>query len=82
MGKPVVVTDIRGCRETVTPGQTGLMTAVQDATALAAAILEVLADPARAGAWGRAGRELAERKFDERLVFERVAATYHRLGVQ
>lgn len=81
MGKPVVVTDIRGCRETVTAGLTGLVTSVRDAKALAAAILEVFSEPARARAWGRAGRELAERKFDERLVFEKVAATYRRLGV-
>ena len=81
MGKPVVVTDIRGCREVVEPGRTGLITPVRDATALAAAILEVLSDPSRAVRFGHAGRVLAGRKFDERLVFEKVAATYRRLGV-
>lgn len=81
MGKPVVVTDIRGCREVVEPGRTGLITPVRHAARLASSIAETLSNAGRAQAWGRAGRSLAERKFDERLVFEKVAATYRRLGV-
>jgi glycosyltransferase involved in cell wall biosynthesis len=81
MGKPVVVTDIRGCRETVVPGRTGLLTPVRDVSRLTEAIVELLGQPERAQAFGDAGRALAERKFDERLVFEKVAATYRRLGV-
>ena len=38
MGVPVVATDIRGCRQVVDDGVTGLLVPVRDAGALAAAI--------------------------------------------
>lgn len=79
MGRPVVATDIRGCREVVVDGVTGSLVPLKDPRALAHSIGALLDDKARAQAMGVAGRALAERKFDERLVFEKVAATYERL---
>ncbi len=79
MARPVVATDIRGCREVVIDGETGLLVGVRDAAALAAAFGRLVDDRALAGQMGQAGRRLAERKFDERHVFEKVAATYERL---
>ena len=79
MGRPVIVTDITGCRETVRDGVTGRMFPAKDAGALAARILEVLEDPERARAMGAAGRALAEEKFDEQIVFRIVADTYREL---
>ncbi|RDJ93251.1 glycosyltransferase, partial [Lacticaseibacillus rhamnosus] len=79
MGRPVIVTDITGCRETVKEGVTGHMFPVGDAPALAARIIEVLDDPERARALGQAGRKLAEERFDERVVFRIVADTYREL---
>ena len=37
-GRPMVATDVPGCREIVRPDETGLLVPVDDATALAAAI--------------------------------------------
>lgn len=79
MGVPVIATDIRGCREVVDDGVTGSLVPRKDPAALARTLAAVLDDPALARAQGVAGRALAERKFDERLVFEKVAATYERL---
>jgi glycosyltransferase involved in cell wall biosynthesis len=79
MQRPVVVTDIRGCREVVEESVTGLLVPVRDADALATALSGLVDNPARRRAMGLAGRLLAERKFDERLVFAKVAATYERL---
>ena len=55
-GLPVVATSIRGCREEVVDGQTGLLVPPRDAKALAAALDRLLGDPALREQMGRAGR--------------------------
>ena len=79
-GLPVVATDIRGCRQVVAPGETGLLVPVRDAAALGEAIAELAADPARRAAMGVAARRRAEACFDERQVVERVLAAYAQAG--
>jgi glycosyltransferase involved in cell wall biosynthesis len=78
-GLPVVVTDVRGCRETVVDGETGALVPVHDPTKLADAIGSLLDDANLRTRMGQRGRALAEARFDQKLVFERVAATYARL---
>jgi len=63
-GRAVITTDVPGCRDAIDPGETGLLVPARDANALAQAILQLLADPERFAALGRAGRALAERAFD------------------
>lgn len=79
MRVPSVVTDIRGCREAVEHGRNGLLVPLGDVQALADAIVELLSDPVKAGRMGQAGREMAEERFDERLIFARVKREYVRL---
>jgi len=79
MGVPAVVTDIRGCRETVEPGVNGLLVPVGDVDALARALVELLTDEPRRRRMGEAGRAIAEERFDEQKVFERVLEEYERL---
>lgn len=79
MGVPVVATAIRGCREVVRDGETGLLVPVGDPVRLAQALDEILSDRARAQRMASEAREVAIRHFDERQVFERVAAAYRRL---
>lgn len=68
MGRPVLVTDVPGCRETVEPGVNGLMVPPRDPEALSRAMLELLDDPAALAEMGRRSRELAERRFDVHAV--------------
>ena len=63
-GRAVITTDTRGCRETVIPGENGLLVPVRDPQALAEAMIEFARDPERRDAMGRAGRVLAEERFD------------------
>ena len=46
---------------------------------LAEAILELLQDPKKARQMGLEGRRIAEERFDERQVFDKVKAEYARL---
>jgi glycosyltransferase involved in cell wall biosynthesis len=78
-GVPVVATDIRGCRQVVEHGVTGLLVPVRDPDALAHAVEELVDDPARRRAMGAAGRRRAEAHFDDRKVIERTLAVYRRL---
>ena len=79
MGVPCVVTDIRGCRETVRHGETGWLTPLGDAGALADAIAVLLQNPGLAAAMGAKAHALAQAEFDERHVFARVQREYARL---
>jgi glycosyltransferase involved in cell wall biosynthesis len=78
-GLPVVATDVRGCRQVVDPGRTGLLVPVRDPVALADALSSLSADPARRRAMGAAARCRAEAEFDDRRVVARTLDTYRRL---
>ncbi len=71
LGKPVVATRIRGCREEVVDGETGFLVPVRDAEALAGAVGYLLRHPLVARQFGQAGRRRALRLYDERKVLER-----------
>ncbi len=73
MELPVIASDIRGCREVVIHGKTGLLFPLKDAQALATAIEEIYKNRQVGLGLGRAGRLLMVEKFDERLVCERIA---------
>lgn len=73
-GLAVVATDIRGSREEVVDGVTGLLVPVGDADALAAALSRLLTDPAARTAMGTAGRARALDLYDEDKVIARQLA--------
>jgi glycosyltransferase involved in cell wall biosynthesis len=79
MAKPMVLTDIRGCREVVRNDVEGLLVPPRDSTALAGAIRELLEDPARRARLGAAARTRAVERFDERRVGALVTTSYRRL---
>lgn len=78
-GLPVVATDIRGCRQVVAHGETGLLVAVRDAGALARAVAELAGDAPRRARMSLAARRKAEREFDERAVIDITLHVYERL---
>jgi glycosyltransferase involved in cell wall biosynthesis len=67
-GLPVIATDIRGCREAVVHGTTGLIVPPKDGEALARAVDRLLANPEEAKRMGRAGRQRAVELYDYRTV--------------
>lgn len=70
-GVPVVATDIRGCREAVVHGETGLIVPPKDGEALAHAVERLLANPEEAAGMGRAGRRHAVEHYDYLIVRQR-----------
>jgi glycosyltransferase involved in cell wall biosynthesis len=81
MGLPVVASDIRGCREVVRQGRTGILVPPRDTQALANAIKEmVVADEDTRSQYRMEARRAAENSFDEEAVFKRVADKYLELA--
>ncbi len=70
-GLPVVATDIRGPREQVVSGETGLLVPPGDAGALAAALASLAGNPALRARMGAAGRARATELYDEARVLAR-----------
>ena len=68
MARPVVATNIRGSREEVVDGHTGLLVPVRDAAALAAALLRLARAPGERARMGVAGRARALALYDESAV--------------
>jgi glycosyltransferase involved in cell wall biosynthesis len=72
MGRPVIATDVPGCRECVADGVNGLLCEVRNVDSLAATLAHMLdmSDDERR-AMGARGREKVTKEFDERGVVER-----------
>ena len=76
MAVPVVATNIRGCRQVVEDGRTGLLVEPRDPKALARAIARLGGNRELRARMGVAGRAHAVVEFDERRVVERVHHAY------
>ncbi len=74
--RPIVATDVPGCREVVRHEDNGLLVAARNAPALAAALERMIRDPLLRRRMGARGRERAERELSTRLVHGRIIATY------
>jgi glycosyltransferase involved in cell wall biosynthesis len=75
-GRAVIASDAGGLPEIVEAGETGLIVPPGDASALAAAIVELASDPARAAALGAAGRARALAEFSQERCTARIEALY------
>lgn len=75
-GLPIVATDVGGNSEIVQPGVNGVMVPPSAPEALASAIADLLGDPGRAAAFGRAGREWVLREGSFQTMAERYAQVY------
>ncbi len=70
MGKPIITTDVPGCREVVEHEYNGILCQAKSAASLRNAILHFLAfTPEKRIRYGSNSRILAEEKFDEKLIF-------------
>jgi glycosyltransferase involved in cell wall biosynthesis len=69
MGRPIIATDVTGCREVVDHGSNGYLCTVRDAQDLAEKIRQFISLPhQKRQEMGQASRHLAESKFDVRTV--------------
>ena len=76
---PVVATNVGGNAEAVEDGVSGLIVPAEDPNALAAAITQLLANPAKAKAMGVAGKRRVAERFTTEAMMMQTTATYRRL---
>lgn len=72
MGRPIITTDVPGCRETVRDGWNGYLVPARDSSALAHAMEQLLGEPGLAEKMGVNSRAMAELKYDARCVAQSV----------
>ncbi|CAN5911264.1 glycosyltransferase family 4 protein [soil metagenome] len=87
MGKPLIATNVPGCKETVVDGRNGYLCEVKSALDLADKMRQMLhLDDASLHRMGRNSRTLAVEKFDERFVIkkylEAIAEVEERLSLR
>jgi glycosyltransferase involved in cell wall biosynthesis len=78
-GRPIIATDVPGCREIARPDVNALLVPPDDPLALADAIERMARDSDLRRALGRRGRLLVEQEFSDRRIGEQVVALYDRV---
>jgi glycosyltransferase involved in cell wall biosynthesis len=68
VGRPIITTDLPGCRDTVIEGENGYLVKPRNAKSLAAAMERFLKDPTLARRFGKRSREIVCAKFDVHSV--------------
>lgn len=81
-GVPVVATDVADNRLLVPEGEAGHVVALGDADALAARLVDLLADDDARARAGRAARAWAEREFSTAALAEKTGAIYRELAAR
>ena len=80
MGRPIVATDVPGCREVVADGITGFLCEAKSAASLADKLQAMMAlTPDERRAMGERGRAKVAAEFDETTVIARYLETLHEL---
>ncbi|MBA3511189.1 glycosyltransferase family 4 protein [Sphingomonas sp.] len=64
MGRPVITTDMPGCRETVVDAENGFLVPPREANALEEAMQRLASDPSMRARMGTQSRRLCERRFE------------------
>ncbi len=68
MGRPIITTDVPGCRETVINGINGYLVPKRDSVALSEAMERFVMNPEIMTKMGKASRQIAENKYDVHQV--------------
>jgi glycosyltransferase involved in cell wall biosynthesis len=75
-GRPVVTTDMPGCREVVRDGENGFLVKPHDPQGLSVAIRRLIDDPALRQEMGKRGRLIAAQEFSQQKVLDETIKLY------
>lgn len=78
-GKPIITTDVPGCREVVQHGRNGYLVPAKDSKALAMAMQKLLVNPELRNKMGQESRKIAAEKFSLEYVIRETLAVYTQL---
>jgi glycosyltransferase involved in cell wall biosynthesis len=80
MGLPTVASDIRGNRQVIADGETGILVPVRDATSIAAALEQLVNNSEVRTKMGLAAQRRAASEFDQQRVIDRTLDAYSSLA--
>jgi len=76
VGRPIVTTDVPGCRETVIQGKNGYLVPAHDPKKLALALKQLIDNPDLLDKMGRESRKLVEEQFSEAVIHKTMLEIY------
>ncbi len=79
VGRPIVTTDVPGCREVVKDGENGFLVPAKDAKELAIAIQKLINNPKLLTSMGKKSRLMAEQEFSIQQIVEQTLKLYETL---
>lgn len=79
IGRPVITTDVPGCRDAILANQTGLLVPVKDHKLLAKAMLQLIDSEDMCKSLGEQGRLLVEKEFTIEIVIQKHLDIYDSL---
>ena len=81
-GRPIVTTDVPGCRDVIVDGSTGLLVPQQDLQELSTALERLILDPELRATMGKAGREFIVQRFSSSIINRETYRIYQNLWKQ
>lgn len=79
MGKPIIATDVRGCREEVFPNENGYLVEKENVSELTDAMKNILIKKELAHQFSNKSREISEELFDEEKVLEKQMRLFQKI---
>ena len=79
-GRPIITTDVPGCREVIKDGENGLLVQVRNAKSLVIAIQKLINNPELLSSMGKKGRLIAEQEFSIEQVINKTLELYSKIG--
>ena len=79
-GRPIIASDVPGCREVVRHGENGLLVPAREVGELVNALIDLLQHPILRRDMGISSRKIAEEEFSMELVISQTLAFYQSCG--
>ncbi len=81
-GRPIVTTDMPGCRDLVRSGRNGMLVKPKDSVELAASLMTLILNKSACQKMGIEGRKIIEKEFSLGQVIEETMAVYRELLIK
>ncbi|HPJ82108.1 MAG TPA: glycosyltransferase, partial [Saccharofermentans sp.] len=81
MGKPLIATNVPGCREVVENEKNGFLVSPKDIESLGQAMNILISNEMKRIEYGKSSLSISKKKFDQRVTNEIIADLYSEYGI-
>ena len=79
MEKPIITTDVPGCRDVINHGETGILVPLRNSLSIKHALILLIKNPDFAKMLGKRARQKAKLSFEISLINKRTISIYNQL---